>query len=147
MCCKLPTGCRRYGAVRLFSAQDKSSAALKPAKGAEVKANPRTDKLSEITPLPEVCSGLIPKVILILPRDKRAVAVPPQLLVLNQHDYGRDQIASAGRKPLWLTLPLCLLEDVAGPQCLSNECCCAIFTWSSSLAELLGNDVVNTVFV
>lgn len=85
--------------VRLFSAQDKSSVALKPAKGAEVKANPSTDELSEITLWPKVCSGLIPKVMLILPRDKRAVAVPPQLLVLNQHDYGRDQIASAGRKP------------------------------------------------
>lgn len=84
---------------------------------------------------------------LILPRDKRAVAVPPQLLVLNQRDCGRDQIASAGRKPLWLTLPLCLLEDVAGLQYLGNECCCAVFTWSSSLAELLGNYVVNSVFV
>lgn len=130
--------------MRLFSAQGKSSAALQPAKGAEVKANPSTDKLSEITPLPEICSGLIPKVML---RDKRAVAVPPQLLVLNQHAYGRDQIASAGRKPLWLTLLLCLLEDVAGLQCLGNERCCAIFTWSSSLAGLFGNDVVNRMFV
>lgn len=135
LCCKLTTGCRRHGAVRLFSAQDQSSAALKPAKEAEVKANLSTDKLSEIAALPEFCSGLIPKVMLILPRDKKAVAVPPQLLVLNQHDYERDQIASAGRKPLWLTLPLCLLEDVAGLQYLGNECCCAIFTWSSSLAE------------
>lgn len=34
-----------HGAVRLFSAQDKSSAALKPEKRAEVKAKPSTEKL------------------------------------------------------------------------------------------------------
>lgn len=31
--------------------------ALKPAKGAEVKAKPSTEELSEVTPLPEVCTN------------------------------------------------------------------------------------------
>lgn len=80
------------------------------------RQTPSTDKLSDLMLSPKVCPGLIPQVMLILPRDKRAVAVPSQLLVLNQH--GRDQIASVGRKPSGLN-SLCA--------CCKIQCRAAIF--------------------